>query len=154
MSRRTLQLVLAIGVVSLLGAVGVAVATGGRDVRERLTGYEETRWCFSTPASGEFKARVSRFSEKIEYRLSYRDFPTAVTQAHIHFGAGATRAVASAYGSAATTRRSRTRRPARSRARCARDDQGTIEPDDVVGPVPRASPLASWTSSSTPSAPA
>ena len=62
---------LAFGVVSLLAAVGVAVATGGRDVRERLTGYEEIP-TLSTPANGEFKASVSRFSQKIDYRLSYR----------------------------------------------------------------------------------
>ena len=43
MSRRKLQLVLVFGLVSLLGAVGVAVATGGRDIRERLSGYEEIR---------------------------------------------------------------------------------------------------------------
>ena len=56
-NRRRLQLVLVIGVMSLLGAVGVAVATGGSDVRERLTGYEETPQALSTPANGEFKAQ-------------------------------------------------------------------------------------------------
>jgi hypothetical protein len=89
-NRRRLQLVLAVGVMSLLGAVGVAVATGGRDIRERLTGYEETPQALSTPANGEFKARVSRFSDEIHWRLSYRGFETDVTQAHIHFGARAT----------------------------------------------------------------
>jgi len=88
-NRRRLQLVLVFGVASLLAAVGVAVATGGRDIRERLTGYEEVP-TLSTPANGEFKARVSRFSETIEYRLSYRGFESDVTQAHIHFGARAT----------------------------------------------------------------
>jgi hypothetical protein len=67
----------------------VAVATGGRDVRERLTGYEEVP-TLSSPASGEFKARVNRFSDTIEWRLSYRGFDSDVTQAHIHFGARAT----------------------------------------------------------------
>lgn len=90
MSRRKLQLVLVFGVVSLLAAVGVAVATGGRDIRERLTGYEETPQSISTPANGEFKLRINRFSNTLEYRLSYRDFETAVQQAHIHFGARAT----------------------------------------------------------------
>ena len=79
---------LVFGVVSLLAAVGVAVATGGRDVRERLSGYEEVP-TLSSPASGEFKARVNRFSGSIEWRLSYRGFTTDVTQAHIHFGARA-----------------------------------------------------------------
>ena len=90
MNRRRLKLVLAIGVMSLLGAVGVAVATGGKDVRERLTGYEETPQALSTPANGEFRARVSRFSDEIQWRLSYRGFESDVTQAHIHFGARAT----------------------------------------------------------------
>jgi hypothetical protein len=86
-----MQLVLAFGVASLLAAVGVAVATGGSlEFREKLTGYEETPAALSTPANGEFKARVSRSSETISYRLSYRGFETDVTQAHIHFGARAT----------------------------------------------------------------
>ena len=79
---------LVFGVVSLLAAVGVAVATGGRDIRESLSGYEEVP-TLSTPANGEFKASVSRWSQEIEYRLSYRDFETDVTQAHIHLGARA-----------------------------------------------------------------
>jgi hypothetical protein len=87
-NRRRLQLVLAFGVVSLLAAVGVAVATGGRDIRERLTGYEEIP-TLSTPANGEFKLRINRFSDTIDYRLSYQDFETPVLQAHIHFGARA-----------------------------------------------------------------
>jgi CHRD domain len=85
-SRRKLQLVLVVGVMSLLAAVGVAVATCGRDIRERLTGYEEDPQTISSPASGEFKASVNRFSKEIEWRLSYRGFPTNVLQAHIHFG--------------------------------------------------------------------
>jgi len=90
-NRRRMQLVLALGVVSLFAAVGVAAAGGWRDdtFRERLSGYEETPLALSTPASGEFSARVDRRDEEIHYRLSYRDTPTAVTQAHIHFGSEA-----------------------------------------------------------------
>ncbi len=90
MNRRRLKLVLAVGVLSLLGVVGAAVATGGRDIRERLTGYEETPMSLSTPANGEFKVRINRFSDTLDYRLTYRGFETPVTQAHIHFGARAT----------------------------------------------------------------
>jgi CHRD domain len=87
-NRRSLQLVLAFGVVSLLAAVGVAVATGGTDFREKVTGYEEIP-TLSTPANGEFKLRINRGAETIDYRLTYRDFETPVLQAHIHLGARA-----------------------------------------------------------------
>ena len=133
MNRRTLKLVLAIGLMSLLGAVGVAVATGGRDIRERLTGYEEVP-TLSSPASGEFRARMSRGSDEIRWRLSYRGFTTDVTQAHIHFGARATNGGVSVWlcqtGQAAAPP---------GTARCPLREgtiTGTIERDDVVGPGP------------------
>jgi CHRD domain len=88
-SRRKLQLLLVVGVVTLFAAVGVAVAgRGGDNIRERLTGYEEIP-TLSTPGSGEFKARISRFDDEIRYELSYEDTESAVTQAHIHLGARA-----------------------------------------------------------------
>jgi hypothetical protein len=130
-NRRRIQLVLVFGVVSLLAAVGVAVATGGRDVRERLSGYEEVP-TLSSPASGEFKARVNRVSDSIEWRLSYRGFPTDVTQAHIHFGARAT-------NGGITVWLCRTTQTApEGTAQCpARDGtiSGVIEADDVVAPA-------------------
>jgi hypothetical protein len=87
-NRRRLQLVLAIGVASLLAAVGVAVATSGGDFNERLSGYEEIP-TLSTPANGEFKLSIDRLSQTIDYELSYRGFETPVLQAHIHLGARA-----------------------------------------------------------------
>jgi CHRD domain len=132
-NRRRLQLVLVVGVMSLLGAVGVAVATGGRDVRERLTGYEEVP-TLSSPASGEFKARLNRFSDSIEWRLSYRGFTTAVTQAHIHFGARATNGGISVW----LCQTGQPTAPAGTAA-CPQPGgtiSGAIEPDDVVGPGP------------------
>lgn len=85
MNRRRLQLVLAFGLVSLLAAVGAAVATGGGGTfRETLTGYEEVP-ALSTPARGEFTARLNRSSDTVAWRLSYRGFESDVTQAHIHF---------------------------------------------------------------------
>jgi len=134
-NRRRLQLVLALGVVSLLAAVGVAVATGGRGVSERLTGYEETPQTLSTPANGEFKAHVSRFSERISYRLSYRGFESDVTQAHIHFGARATSGGISVWlcGNPSPT----ITPPAGTPACPLREGTvtGVLEPDDVVGPA-------------------
>jgi hypothetical protein len=86
-NRRRLQLVLAVGLLSLFAAVGVAAAGGwgGDKFRERLTSYEEVP-AVSSDASGEFEARISRFSDEIEYELSYEDLEGNVTQAHIHFG--------------------------------------------------------------------
>ena len=133
MNRRRLQLVLAIGVLSLLGVVGVAVATGGgQDIRERLTGYEETPQALSTPANGEFKARVSRFSEKLTYRLSYEGFESDVTQAHIHFGAPAISGGISVFlctnlGNGPAGTQMCPTQPA--------EIEGTITPDDVIGPA-------------------
>jgi CHRD domain len=135
MSRRRLQLVLVFGVASLLAAVGVAVATGGRDIRERLTGYEEDPLVISTPASGEFKAAVSRFSERIEYRLSYRGFETDVTQAHIHFGGRHQSGGISVWlcGNPSAT----VMPPAGTPACPLREGtvEGVLEPEDVVGPA-------------------
>jgi hypothetical protein len=134
-NRRRLQLVLAIGVASLLAAVGVAVATGGRDIRERLTGYEEDPLVISTPANGEFKARISRFSEEIEYRLSYRGFETNVTQAHIHFGGRHQSGGVSVWlcGNPSAT----VVPPAGTPACPLREGtvEGVLEPEDVVGPA-------------------
>jgi len=87
-SRRKLQLVLVLGLVSLLGAVGVAVATSGGDFQERLSGYEEIP-TLSTPANGEFKLKIDRLTNTIDYELSYQGFETPVLQAHIHLGARA-----------------------------------------------------------------
>jgi CHRD domain len=134
-SRRKLQLVLAIGVTSLLAAVGVAVATGGNGFNEHLTGYEESvapTFAISTPANGEFKLHINRATQELEYSLSYSGFETPVLQAHIHFGARATSGGVSVFlctnlgnGPAGT--------PA-----CPSPEgtvTGTLRPADVVGPA-------------------
>jgi CHRD domain-containing protein len=132
-NRRRLQLVLAIGVLSLLGVVGAAVATGGKDIRERLSGYEEVP-AISSPASGEFKLRMNRFSDDIEWRLSYRGFDSNVTQAHIHFGDRHTNGGISVWLCANNP--PITNAPAGTQACPLREGtiSGVIEADDVVGP--------------------
>jgi hypothetical protein len=132
-SRRKLQLVLVVGAMSLLGAVGVAVATDGRDIRERLSGYEEVP-TLSTPANGEFRATVNGFSDTIEYRLSYRGFESDVTQAHIHFGARHTNGGVSVW---LCGNPSPTITPPEGTPPCPLREgtvSGELGPDDVVGP--------------------
>jgi hypothetical protein len=78
----------------LLMVAAVSFGNGFRDfIREKLTGYEEIP-TLSTPATGEFKARINHEETAIDYELSY-DIGEAdpnvnrVTQAHIHLGAKA-----------------------------------------------------------------
>jgi CHRD domain-containing protein len=78
----------------LLTIVVVSFGHGFRDfIREKLTGYEEIP-TLSTPATGDFKAKINRDGTAIDYELSYdigQPDPTvnSVTQAHIHLGAKA-----------------------------------------------------------------
>jgi CHRD domain len=81
-----LRLAVAVSVVAALAVVvTTAIAGGGNDIRERLTGYEEDLLVVSTTGTGDFDARIDESGEEIFYRLSYNRLED-VTQAHIHFG--------------------------------------------------------------------
>jgi hypothetical protein len=81
------KLAIGVAVVAALAAAGtVAVAGGGDNIRERLTGYEEDPLVLSTTGNGMFKAHVNEGQQTIDYRLRYADLEAAVQQAHIHFG--------------------------------------------------------------------
>jgi hypothetical protein len=72
---------------ALAFALAAPAALADRDgdkIRTRLTGYEEVP-AVSTPAKGEFEARISRDEGMIEYELSYSGLQGTVSQAHIHF---------------------------------------------------------------------
>jgi hypothetical protein len=127
-----LQLAAVVAVVGLLGVVAAAVAGGGsRDVREHLTGYEETPLTLSTTGFGDFRAKVR--DNEIKYRLSYGGLEGNVQQAHIHLGREATTGGVSVFlcsnlgnGPAGTPL-------------CPGTDSGSvegmIEPADVIGPT-------------------
>jgi len=51
-----------------------------------LVGYNETPSTLNSPATGSFVASVSKDESQISYTLTYSGIPSAVTQAHIHFG--------------------------------------------------------------------
>ncbi|MGZ8647508.1 MAG: CHRD domain-containing protein [Solirubrobacteraceae bacterium] len=135
--RTRIQLAGAVALLAVLGVVGAAVAGGGgHKISERLTGYEETPQTLSTPASGEFKARIGRPSDEIRWRLSYRGFESDVTQAHIHFGARALSGGISVWLCGNPNPPAIV--PPAGTATCPLREgtvTGTIEADDVVGPA-------------------
>jgi hypothetical protein len=87
--RRTRVLVAsAIAGIAALGIATVASAHsdghGSAKFSERLSGYEEVP-ALSTPGDGTFRARVDRKAQEIQYKLTFGDLESDVTQAHIHF---------------------------------------------------------------------
>ena len=69
-------------------ALGFAATTAAQaeKLRVKLSGYEETPSTLSSPGAAEFEAMISPNGDAISWELSYRDIPTPVLQAHIHFG--------------------------------------------------------------------
>ena len=134
--RKRLQLAGVVGVLALLGVVGGAVATGGhRDIRETLTGYEETPATISSTGSADFRARIDRWDDKIHYKLSYRDLESAVTQAHIHFGARATSGGISVWLCGNNPPITNTPAGVQPCPAAPATISGTIGPEHVVGPT-------------------
>ncbi len=87
MRARRIRLLWAGGVaaVVVVAVVATAIATGGKNVRGKLDGYEEVP-AVSTAAGGSFSAELGRGGESIDYKLSYSGLEADATQAHIHFG--------------------------------------------------------------------
>jgi hypothetical protein len=130
--RRRLQLAAVVAVLGLMGVVAAAVAgDGNRNIREHLTGYEETPMTLSTTGFGDFKAKVR--DDRIDYKLSYGGLESDVTQAHIHLGAEATTGGISAF----LCQRGQPTAPVGTPecpAGRSGTVEGTIEPSDVIGP--------------------
>ena len=127
-----LKWAVALAVIAVAAAAGtVAVAGGGREVRELLTGYEEVP-AISTEGNGTFRARIDRRDHVILYRLSYSDLEGDVTQAHIHLGQRAVNGGISAFLC------SNLPDPPPDTPACPPSPgtvEGTIEPADVIGPA-------------------
>jgi hypothetical protein len=79
--------------VALLATLGTPVSADsdrgrGRSLKTELKGFEEIP-TLSTPGNGEFRAKISKDRDSVEYTLSYENLEGEVTQAHIHLGAKA-----------------------------------------------------------------
>ena len=130
--RRRLQLTAVVVVVAVLGVVGAAVATSGRSIHEKLSGYNEQPLALSTTGNGKFRLNFNRFKDEFTYELSYSDLEGAVTQAHIHFGAenqaaGISVFLCSNLGNGPAGTQACPPAPATI--------TGTIKPADVIGPT-------------------
>jgi hypothetical protein len=80
------KLAIAVAVAASLAVVGTAaLAWGGKQFNERLSGFQEVP-AVSTGASGKFRASVRADRGEISYRLRWEDLEGKVTQSHIHLG--------------------------------------------------------------------
>jgi hypothetical protein len=133
-----LRLAVAIAVVAALAVVvTTAIAGGGNDIRERLTGYEEDPAPISTLGTGKFQAWIDESGQQIFYRLSYEGLESDATQAHIHFG-GRHQSGGISVWLCANPAADPPVNPPEGTPVCegtADSVSGTLEPADVVGPV-------------------
>ncbi len=129
-----LKLVLIAGVLGAVAiAATVAIAGGNRDIRERLSGYEEDPSTISTTGRGSFHASIDRSGKRIFYKLRYSDTESPVTQAHIHFGGRHQSGGISVFLCSNLT----TPAPPPGTDPCPNPSgsvSGVIEADDVIGP--------------------
>lgn len=128
-----LRLAVAVAVVAALAVVVTsAVAGGGKEIREHLTGYQEDPQALSTTGKGTLQARIDRSGGRIFYRLAYESLEGSVTQAHIHLGGRAQS------GGIAVFLCSNLPSPPPGTPTCPAPDgtvSGTLEAADVIGPA-------------------
>jgi hypothetical protein len=129
-----MKLAVAVAVVAA-GAVGgtAALAGGGKEFNETLTGYQEAPLTISTSGHGTFRAQIRQDRQEINYRLHWSDLEGTVTQSHIHLGRPAI-----AGGISVFLCSNLGNGPAGTQA-CPTGPQatieGTIRPADVIGPT-------------------
>lgn len=71
-------------VLALVMIVSVTTLARAERIHASLIGYNEVP-SVSTPATGDFKARISKDDSMIEYTLSFENLVGTVQQSHIHF---------------------------------------------------------------------
>jgi hypothetical protein len=76
---KTLRVALA-----LLVAAAVPALASAERIHAALTGYQEVP-AVSTAGSGEFRAKIARDDQSIDYELTFSGLTGTVQQAHIHF---------------------------------------------------------------------
>ena len=119
-------LVVSFAVLTALALTGFS--SGRKDkFRADLEGYQETPATLSSPASGEFEARLDENTQTIEFELTYTGFETAVNAAHIHLGRPGTTGGVIAFLCGGGGK------PACDQG--SGSVSGTIAPADVIGPV-------------------
>lgn len=88
--RRLLAVALAVGAAVAYTATSSAAdevdSFGGNVQFVQLSGFNETPLAVSSPSSATFRIAINERAQEITYRLSYSEFGTPVTQAHVHFG--------------------------------------------------------------------
>ncbi|MDH6461762.1 hypothetical protein M2302_001937 [Micromonospora sp. A200] len=105
------------------------------NVRAKLSGFEEDPKPISTPGSGRFKATIDERDKEIEFELSYEDLQD-VQQAHIHFGGRhQSGGIAAFLCSNLKDAKGGPSHDVQSCPQAPATIEGTIKPDDVVGPA-------------------
>jgi CHRD domain len=86
--------------VALVAALAGSQALAGKGADEfeaRLSGYEETPQTLSSHGFGSFEADLDEDAPSLSFELTFGGLRTAVSAAHIHFGARATSGGVSAF---------------------------------------------------------
>src|SRR5258708_5590350 len=87
---KSLRMIVRLLAVPLLPTHGALGEGDGRELRARLTGFQETPLTLASSARGQFLATISKDETSIDFQLSYQGFDTDVGAAHIHLGRPAT----------------------------------------------------------------
>ena len=85
-----LTMIMLLLAVPLLPMHGAPRERDGRELRARLTGFQETPMTLVSSANGQFRGKISEDETSIDFTLSYEGFDTDVLAAHIHLGRPAT----------------------------------------------------------------